>query len=157
MSDRPKIKPGLRFQVLTRDGYTCRYCGAFAPVARLVLDHVVPRSQGGADTLHNLVTACEDCNAGKSDMTVPPGILASVEVESDRFLRMEAGEPDEDDLYEMEVYRESLRALESLAASEALHWIAQANIAAGSYRPTHSELIIAAGGMAMRAQEGAPA
>jgi hypothetical protein len=58
----------LRFRVLNRDGFTCRYCGRAAPTVELVVDHVVPRAAGGTDTEDNLVTACVDCNAGKADL-----------------------------------------------------------------------------------------
>lgn len=60
----------LRFLVLRRDHYRCRYCGAQAPAAELEVDHVVPRSRGGPDTLANLVTACIPCNRGKSNLPV---------------------------------------------------------------------------------------
>jgi 5-methylcytosine-specific restriction endonuclease McrA len=68
---------GLRFAVFTRDGFRCRYCGRNpSDGARLEADHVVPRVDGGSDSLSNLVTACEMCNRGKSARTltavVPP-------------------------------------------------------------------------------------
>lgn len=56
----------LRFEILRRDNYTCRYCGASAPDASLTVDHVIPVVLGGGDEPNNLVTACTDCNAGKS-------------------------------------------------------------------------------------------
>lgn len=61
------VSKKLRWQVLVRDGFMCRYCGSAAPDVRLEADHVIPRSKGGLDTLENLVTACEACNRGKSD------------------------------------------------------------------------------------------
>lgn len=57
----------LRFEVFKRDKFTCQYCGRSAPDVILELDHIHPRSDGGEDTLLNLVTSCRDCNAGKSD------------------------------------------------------------------------------------------
>ena len=54
-----------RYEVLTRDGYRCTYCGAPAPEVRLHVDHIVPVAAGGTDELENLVTACADCNQGK--------------------------------------------------------------------------------------------
>jgi 5-methylcytosine-specific restriction endonuclease McrA len=33
---------------------------------KLEVDHVIARSAGGPDTMENLVTACWDCNRGKS-------------------------------------------------------------------------------------------
>jgi 5-methylcytosine-specific restriction endonuclease McrA len=62
----------LRFQVLIRDGHTCQYCGAQSPDVVLEVDHVVPRSKGGDDSLGNLMTACRECNQGKrADLLEP--------------------------------------------------------------------------------------
>ena len=36
------IPKGLRFDVLRRDNYTCKYCGAKAPNVQLHVDHVIP-------------------------------------------------------------------------------------------------------------------
>lgn len=61
------ISKRLRYEVLRRDNYSCRYCGATASDgARLTIDHVVPESLGGTDEPGNLVAACRDCNAGKA-------------------------------------------------------------------------------------------
>lgn len=60
----------LRYEILRRDNHTCRYCGAGAPDARLEVDHVIPEALGGGSEPSNLVTACEDCNSGKT--SVPP-------------------------------------------------------------------------------------
>lgn len=60
------LRASVRFDVLRRDGYTCRYCGRKAPLVRLQVDHVIPWSAGGSDDLSNLVTACVECNIGKS-------------------------------------------------------------------------------------------
>lgn len=57
-----------RFEVLKRDGFRCRYCGADASIARLEVDHVVAVANGGSDDHENLTTACERCNVGKSDV-----------------------------------------------------------------------------------------
>ena len=58
---------GLRFRVLRRDNFTCQYCGRSAPDVELHVDHKVPFADGGSDSLSNLVTACAECNLGKSD------------------------------------------------------------------------------------------
>lgn len=55
-----------RFRIFSRDGYTCRYCGAQPPNVTLQVDHVIPVAEGGTDDDSNLITACKDCNAGKS-------------------------------------------------------------------------------------------
>lgn len=59
------LRASIRFEVLRRDEFTCRYCGRRAPEVRLHVDHKQPRNSGGPDHLDNLVTACEDCNLGK--------------------------------------------------------------------------------------------
>ncbi|MFF0092771.1 HNH endonuclease [Streptomyces canus] len=59
-----------RFEVLRRDGFRCRYCGAGAATAALEVDHVTPVALGGTDDLGNLVTSCGPCNDGKAS-TVP--------------------------------------------------------------------------------------
>jgi len=56
-----------RFRVLEAYGFACGYCGAKAKDgAILEVDHIHPRSKGGTDALHNLVSACFNCNRGKS-------------------------------------------------------------------------------------------
>ena len=58
-------------RILSRDGHRCRYCGRTSRETVLEVDHVVPRSLGGPSADGNLVTACRDCNAGKSDTLLP--------------------------------------------------------------------------------------
>lgn len=57
--------PVSRRGVLRRDGQRCGYCGAGATT----IDHVVPRSRGGADSWENLVACCLRCNNLKGDRT----------------------------------------------------------------------------------------
>lgn len=59
---RPRVKLS-RKEVFIRDGYTCQYCGKQSN--DLTIDHVVPRSRGGAHTWDNLVSACKPCNHRK--------------------------------------------------------------------------------------------
>ncbi|HET9517230.1 MAG TPA: HNH endonuclease, partial [Actinoplanes sp.] len=51
--------------VLARDRRTCAYCGGHATT----IDHVLPRSRGGANSWTNTVAACERCNGRKGDRT----------------------------------------------------------------------------------------
>ena len=60
----------LRFEVLERDQFTCRYCGQKAPNVMLEADHVIPWEDGGEDKLDNLVTACMACNRGRSGLII---------------------------------------------------------------------------------------
>jgi hypothetical protein len=149
------ISKRLRYEVLTRDNYTCRYCGAFAPIVVLHVDHVVPRKHGGSDKAENLVTACQDCNSGKSASMPVPGLVAEVEETAHRWAREIREEPDEDDLREMYAYQDALYFLESLKPDQVLHFIAAAFAAALPYRPAHAELIRAAGSIARSELAGA--
>jgi len=71
---RDPLPARLRFGVLQRDGFRCRYCGrpGSAPGVVLHVDHVVPLAAGGATTEDNLLTACEECNLGKATRAVLP-------------------------------------------------------------------------------------
>lgn len=67
---RKKIGKRLRFEILKRDGFRCRYCGATPVTSLLHVDHVVPVAEGGTNDPANLVAACSGCNLGKSDVTI---------------------------------------------------------------------------------------
>ena len=64
---RKSISKKTRFEVFKRDSFTCQYCGQSAPEVVLRIDHIHPVSKGGIDDVINYITACHDCNAGKSD------------------------------------------------------------------------------------------
>jgi len=64
---RIPIPRKLRFEILTRDKFTCLYCGARAPSVCLEVDHVIPVSKGGTNHPSNLVSSCRDCNQAKRD------------------------------------------------------------------------------------------
>jgi len=62
--------------VLTRDNYTCIYCGVspgslvkgrFYAKTEFTIDHIVPRSRGGRDQWTNTACACAACNHRKGD------------------------------------------------------------------------------------------
>ena len=51
----------LRFNrrnLFARDGNRCQYCGDSKPLSMLSMDHVLPRSRGGATTWENTVCCC---------------------------------------------------------------------------------------------------
>jgi HNH endonuclease len=76
------ISKRLRFEVMRRDNFACRYCGAAADDAKLVVDAVVPEALGGSHKdPANLRTACEPCNSGKS--ATPPGAPLVADVAQD--------------------------------------------------------------------------
>lgn len=73
------VSKRLRFEILRRDNYTCRYCGANPEDRELRVDHVVPVALGGKDEPTNLVTACDPCNTGKSSIAPDSELVADVE------------------------------------------------------------------------------
>lgn len=65
---RRSVSQKLRFEILNRDNFKCVYCGRSADCEGVVLhvDHRQSVRDGGATSPDNLVTACSDCNLGKS-------------------------------------------------------------------------------------------
>jgi 5-methylcytosine-specific restriction endonuclease McrA len=61
-----RLIPVSRRGVLRRDNHHCAYCGATANT----IDHVQPRSRGGADSWENLVACCLRCNNKKGDRSL---------------------------------------------------------------------------------------
>jgi hypothetical protein len=55
--------------LLARDRYLCAYCAQQFRFDQLDMEHIVPRSKGGADSWTNLVAACRACNNRKADRT----------------------------------------------------------------------------------------
>ncbi len=58
-----------RRNLYRRDRHTCQYCGAQPGPAELTIDHVLPKSRGGASDWTNCVLACVTCNARKANRT----------------------------------------------------------------------------------------
>ncbi len=66
--ERAKMTDSLRYNVLKRDGFKCRICGATSDDGiKLHVDHIIPVSKGGRTIISNLQTLCERCNIGKSN------------------------------------------------------------------------------------------
>jgi len=59
---RADIPSAVRAAVYERDEFSCVACGA---IDDLSLDHIVPWSRGGADTVENFQTMCRPCNSSK--------------------------------------------------------------------------------------------
>jgi CRISPR/Cas system Type II protein with McrA/HNH and RuvC-like nuclease domain len=66
---RHQVKPVKlnRKRIYKRDNFECVYCGS---KKNLTIDHVIPRSKGGANTWDNLVTCCSSCNLRKGNKSV---------------------------------------------------------------------------------------
>ncbi len=69
---RRRHQPAVKFSranVLSRDRFTCQYCGVERAPRELTFDHVLPRAKGGKTTWENIVTACKRCNTRKGCRT----------------------------------------------------------------------------------------
>lgn len=66
---RGTIPLNVRAAVIARDGFACRHCGC-TDVQTFQIDHVVPWSRGGTDTVENLQTLCATCNRSKGNRYV---------------------------------------------------------------------------------------
>lgn len=76
-SDRRKkrkdISPRRRYTVLTRDEFRCVLCGASPRTSKEVqlhIDHIIPVSKGGSNSIDNLRTLCAECNIGKGNLMI---------------------------------------------------------------------------------------
>ncbi|MEQ8536465.1 MAG: HNH endonuclease signature motif containing protein [Coleofasciculus sp. D1-CHI-01] len=58
------LNDNVKRQVRKRANYLCEYCHSSeeASAANFAIDHIMPRSLGGADDLGNLALACQRCN-----------------------------------------------------------------------------------------------
>lgn len=75
------VGKGLRLLIAERDDWRCVYCGSEVSFeawkyqdsdarSLAVIDHVIPRSQGGNNDECNLVLACSRCNSGKGNRSI---------------------------------------------------------------------------------------
>ena len=64
---RKSIPIKLRAEVFRRDNHTCLKCGAEDGPS---IDHILPVSKGGQNTLDNLQTLCMPCNISKGVTTI---------------------------------------------------------------------------------------
>jgi diadenosine tetraphosphate (Ap4A) HIT family hydrolase/5-methylcytosine-specific restriction endonuclease McrA len=61
------VPDSLRFQALKAAGGRCALCGATRDERPLDIDHIVPRSRKGQNTLDNLQVLCSKCNRAKGN------------------------------------------------------------------------------------------
>lgn len=90
---RKPLSKRTRFEVFKRDGFACQYCGRTPPSVLLEIDHVVPVAEGGTDVVHNLVTACFDCNRGKAAVPlseIPESLKEAAERAEERRAQIKA-------------------------------------------------------------------
>ncbi len=106
MNKRTAIPKAIRFEVFKRDAFTCQYCGAKSPDVALHVDHIKPVSKGGENEIINLITACQSCNSGKSD----------IELDDDTAIQKQRAQLDDlnerrEQLQMMMEWRESMKDL----------------------------------------------
>ena len=91
----PKKRPKLCARAIReRDGNRCQYTGRLLHPDEGSLDHVTPRSRGGADTWENLVWSAKEVNQRKADrlpheagLKLLSGPRAPKELPATQFLR----------------------------------------------------------------------
>lgn len=64
---RHAIRKAIRQEVWSRDGGRCVECGSDQD---LHIDHIIPLSRGGSDTLENLQILCARCNLSKGNRRI---------------------------------------------------------------------------------------
>jgi hypothetical protein len=112
---RKALSKKMRFEVFKRDKFTCQYCGRKAPDVILNADHLEPVAKGGRTSLLNLITACFDCNSGKSDRRLSD----DAELTKQRA-QMEELQERRQQIEWMAQWRKELAGLSGLAASAAI-------------------------------------
>jgi hypothetical protein len=72
LSSRNKIPKVIQQQVRQQANFLCEYCHASEQwqYVCFTVDHVIPLSQCGIDSLDNLALACFHCNRQKTNRTV---------------------------------------------------------------------------------------
>lgn len=69
MASRSKIPGTIQQQVRDRASYLCEYCHASEQwqYVKFTVDHIIPISLDGTDSLENLALACFHCNRRKTN------------------------------------------------------------------------------------------
>ena len=58
----------IRSRLFKKQNGKCHYCNKQLSHTKSTIDHIIPRSKGGTDTIDNFVVACYECNCDKSDL-----------------------------------------------------------------------------------------
>lgn len=64
---REAVSGSMRYRMLMRAKHRCELCGISANDRALDIDHIVPKSKGGADTESNFQVLCSLCNQNKNN------------------------------------------------------------------------------------------
>lgn len=69
---RKSISQSMKWRVLAKDFFCCRYCGRQAGDVVLHVDHIVAVKNGGKNDEDNLCAACDACNSSKGAKKLEP-------------------------------------------------------------------------------------
>lgn len=69
---RERVQRNERRSILSRDNFTCKYCGSRVDEANGAVDHFIPVAFGGGSEDHNLQAACKECNGQGGKWHIPP-------------------------------------------------------------------------------------
>jgi 5-methylcytosine-specific restriction endonuclease McrA len=67
---RRKLTKDERKKIYDKCGGHCAYCGCVLAYKDMQVDHVVPLSRGGSDTMINMLPSCRSCNYTKDSLTL---------------------------------------------------------------------------------------
>lgn len=68
MTEHKLIAPHEKRRIYDRQNGLCAYCGQHRNIKYMTVDHIIPLSRGGTDSLGNLQCTCKKCNGLKEDM-----------------------------------------------------------------------------------------
>ena len=66
--DGTTLQYEIRQYILLLHNYTCQYCKGFSNDKSLEVEHILPKSKGGTNSLNNLTLSCKQCNIKKGNM-----------------------------------------------------------------------------------------
>jgi len=73
IEERKRIDSDTRMLALAKSDNRCCHCGCrFNYKHKFTIEHVIPISKGGDNTLQNLVALCDDCNRNKDNDIIDP-------------------------------------------------------------------------------------
>lgn len=84
------IPPNDKRRIYDRQNGLCAYCGQHRNIKYMTVDHIIPLSKGGTDSIENLQCTCKMCNRLKSDM-LPSEFTAFVRCILENSMRIEKG------------------------------------------------------------------
>jgi 5-methylcytosine-specific restriction endonuclease McrA len=59
-------------------GCYCWWCGKSMSIDKLTIEHLLPKSRGGSNSLYNLRLACLPCNRSRGNSLFPPGVKVNI-------------------------------------------------------------------------------